>query len=373
MNDTVYHEARSLYREYRQTHDKIGEEGAEAQFLQNQSNSFFLILVDHWRLYSVVRHFSGQNDKIEQGLRSACRVLSNEADVQQHEHDIGRAVDCFDELEREISGARDACQCILHAFIFIRTRNDLARRLIRASPLEFDTYLGYLLQALPFLSTKLTIHLSDMIFAMIEEQPEQAPRIRYELTRQRVLPGLITRMTAAYCADDYAEYLTGVFDAQPNWFLAQGPANAVLFQQIKDALFLDVQRANGNAPRLALSYRAIVGMICFFGVKLNDKDIQQCLDLLQNPPSKALLDFGLCLVLVTEQMIKQARLRLLLAELLKRRESDLPLLILSFFQGNKIAQVEQTIRSVMNMPLPIAKIGLYEMQNLFQTIAQVGN
>ncbi|ORX62850.1 hypothetical protein DM01DRAFT_1330974 [Hesseltinella vesiculosa] len=368
MNAFNVQEARNLYKEYKHACWKIGIPDANAQYLPNQSNQLFVLLAEACHIYYTIKDAGAQAEQPDAALRKTVHLWTNEAFVMSHGTAVVECLDEFEQLEQQLPNPEPIVySLIFQGFVYLRTRNAIVEQLVDARPLDFDTYIDCILDCLPSLSSVSQIHASDMIYTMVTKQPTEAARVRYELTRRRILPNLVTRLTVTYCQDDYVEFLTGIFSTDHNWFLAQPSTSLPMLRSIKAELFDQMNQNKGNIPRQTVLLRAIIGLICFFGIRLTETECKLCLDLLKDPPSKCILELGLCLLVVSsEQMVKLANIKSTLSELMKRPESDLALLLMSYFQVNKIPQVEQTIRSILKMPLPIAKIGLYELQNVLK-------
>lgn len=136
---------------------------------------------------------------------------------------------------------------------------------------------------------------SDVIYAMIEEQPAHARRIRYKLTELRILPSLVLRLTVNFCTDDYVDFLNGVFNSQPTWFLQQSYTSGASFAKIKTNLMNALpchpiyQQQSGtesNDAHMMATLRALCGLVAFFGVKMVEQETRLCLTLLANGPSE---------------------------------------------------------------------------------------
>lgn len=137
---------------------------------------------------------------------------------------------------------------------------------------------------------------------MIEEQPAHARRIRYKLTELRILPGLVLRLTVNFCTDDYVDFLNGVFNSQPTWFLQQSYTSGTSFAKIKTNLMnalschptlqlhpSEQQQQSGteiSGAHMMATLRALCGLVAFFGVKLVEQETRLCLTLLAHAPSE---------------------------------------------------------------------------------------
>ncbi|KAI8081736.1 uncharacterized protein BX664DRAFT_199730 [Halteromyces radiatus] len=388
MNQDYKETAKNIYKEYRQVLSKVGEASANAQYIHAQSNWVFLLLVDYFQLHSLVVSSTTDTDRIPVTLRSSIQLLSNESFLHDQGEMIADTLDLFDLLESEISPLpRQSIDLrnIFQGFIYLPTRCQVIKCMIRYRPLDFDMIMDYLLKSIHYLSTKHILYLSDTVYAMIEEQPDQAHRIRYQLTELRILPSLTIRLTVTFCNDDYADFLNGVFNSQPSWFLQQSSTNAASFTKIKSNILKElsnytviISSENKEQQTVSMTHlanitaiiRALSGLVAFFGVKLTDQEIQQCLTLLGQASSEKLVKLLLCLVLISaDQMMRhQKQLTSTMIQLIQNGNSEMPLLLMAYFQTDEIGQIEEMMRTILQMQVPIPKIGLFEMQKLFKTI-----
>ncbi|ORZ19855.1 hypothetical protein BCR42DRAFT_225178 [Absidia repens] len=296
--------ARNIYKEYRQTRTKIGEEAANAQYIHGQANQYFLLIVDFFLLQTIVATTSGNTDRTQLALRPAVQFLSSESFLQGYGQYIADALDCYEELEHEIaSQARqfDERQQVFRGFIYLPTRCIIIKTIIKHRPLEFDQIMDYLLKSLQHLPTKHALYLSDTVYAMVETQPQNAHRVRYKLSELRILPSLVIHLTVAFCNDDYVDFLNGVFNLQPSWFLQQSSTSGASLTKIKTSIIQElsdyIDAISTSAPtmiqeqpplpvNITAIIRALCGLVAFFGVKMTDQEIQQCLFLMANDASE---------------------------------------------------------------------------------------
>ncbi|KAI8333676.1 hypothetical protein BC941DRAFT_434172 [Chlamydoabsidia padenii] len=225
----------------------------------------------------------------------------------------------------------------------------------------------------------ISIH-SDVIYAMVEEQPMNARRIRYKMTELRILPSLVIRLTVNFCPDNYVDFLNGVFNSQPNWFLQQSYTSGASFTKIKSSILQELKSSMpivkqesdsiNNKAETAAIIRALCGLVAFFGVKLTEQETRQCLSLLAHTSSEMLMKLLLCLVLVSaDQMMKyQKEMINIIIQLIQNGSSEMPLLLMAYFQTDEIGQVEDMVRTILRMQVPIPKLGLFEMQKLFKVV-----
>ncbi|CAO3617799.1 unnamed protein product [Cunninghamella blakesleeana] len=247
--------------------------------------------------------------------------------------------------------------------------------------------LSYLMKGINVLTKKHTIYLSEIIYAMVDLQPNQARRVRYKLAEMHVLPNLITQLTIQFCNEDYADFLNGIFNQDTSWFLNQAVVNSSSFTKIKTSLFDELlnytNSSNGiiiieNQNQMNIYHyakimniiRSIIGLIGFFGVKLMDHEIQFFLNLLDTINMEKITKLILCLVLVSaDQVIKhQKELTKTIVNLIQTDDSVIPLLLMTYFKNNEIFQIEEMIRNILCMNIPIARLGLFEMQKLFNVV-----
>ncbi|KAL9560271.1 hypothetical protein PS6_000347 [Mucor atramentarius] len=213
-----------------------------------------------------------------------------------------------------------------------------------------------------------------MIYTVIEEYPEYAFVVRFKLAEMQILPDLITRLTVVYCRDT-VEFLNGIFYTNSTWFLAQSVNSGQYFVKMKNRIMASIEShvqlgEQMNTVAVSFAIRALIGIVAYFGIKLNETDVAVCIKLLGKTRSERLVKLLLCLILLSADQFlrKQNDLSKVLIQLLQSEVSEMPLLILVYFQTDAIQQVEDMIRSVLSMQVPIR---LFEMQKLFRSLKPV--
>ncbi|KAG0178964.1 hypothetical protein DFQ28_004693 [Apophysomyces sp. BC1034] len=118
--------------------------------------------------------------------------------------------------------------------------------------------------------------------------------------------------------------------------------------------------------QLDVALRALVGLVGFFGIKLTYDEVTLCLTILRETRTERLIKLILCLVLIsTEPFLRQQKtLTTALNQLLGSKISDMPVKLMAYFRADQINPVEDMIRSILDMQVPIPKLGLFEMQKL---------
>ncbi|KAI9300906.1 hypothetical protein BJ944DRAFT_272276 [Cunninghamella echinulata] len=372
--------AKNIYKEYKQTINKIGEKEAVQQYVHSQSNKYFLLLLDFYHLQSYLSTFE-ESELVQQRIRNSIQVISKESLIYEFIEEFADILDTFDELEQSTGPRKGDLQHVYQGFVYLPTRCDIIKSLLKNRPLDFDMTFSYLLKSIRVLTKKHIIFLSEMIYSMVDVQPNQARRIRYQLTELRILPNLITQLTIHYCNDDYADFLNGIFNQDTTWFLTQSATNSTAFTKMKirlfDELLNDTQFNNITEDQPIYHYakimghiRAIIGLVGFFGVRLTDQEIQYFLKLLDDIAMEKIIKLILCLVLISaDQMIKhQKNLTEKIVNLIQTGDLVMPLLLMTYFKNNEIYQIEDMIRTILCMNIPIAKLGLFEMQKLFNAV-----
>ncbi|KAF7728499.1 hypothetical protein EC973_006052 [Apophysomyces ossiformis] len=118
--------------------------------------------------------------------------------------------------------------------------------------------------------------------------------------------------------------------------------------------------------QLDIALRALVGLVGFFGIKLAYDEVTLCLTILRETRTERLVKLILCLALINAEAFlrQQKALDTALDQLLESKISDMPIKLIAYFRTDQISAVEDTIRSVLDMQIPIPKLGLFEMQKL---------
>ncbi|CEP07231.1 hypothetical protein [Parasitella parasitica] len=288
-------------------------------------------------------------------------------------------IELFDDIEEKHRNMT-TWKYLLEGFVHLPTRLEIINGLtkhnrIACKEVSIIAYLNEKREIVQRLKTCFWVrYFSEMIYKIIEEYPEYAFIIRFKLTEMQILPDLITRLTVVYCRDT-VEFLNGIFYSKSTWFLTQSVNSGQYFVKMKSRIMADIEanvKLNGqiNPVAVSLAIRALVGIIAYFGIKLNETEVALCIKLLGKIHSRRLVELLLCLLLLSADQFlkKQNELSKVLIQLLQSEVSEMPLLILVYFQTDAIQQVEDMIRSVLSMHIPIPKLGLFEMQKLFTSL-----
>ncbi|KAI8358478.1 hypothetical protein EDC96DRAFT_241462 [Choanephora cucurbitarum] len=258
----------------------------------------------------------------------------------------------------------------MEGFVHLSTRCDIIQLLANDEYIYRHAILQ-LMSCVHRMDTRFIIQISEMIYKGIEKRPQDALWVRFKLVEMQVLPDLVTRLTAMYCKDT-VEFLNGVFTGKSTWFLAQSANSGQYFIKMKQRMMKEIESSFSNQHPITLlaSIRALSGIIGFFGIKLVDTEVALCLRILGQTKHEKLVRLLLSLVLLAADQFlrKQNELATVLNELLQSGISELPLLLLVYFQTDAIPQIEDSVRSVLTMQLPIPRLGLFEMQKLFKSL-----
>ncbi|KAI9493494.1 hypothetical protein BDB00DRAFT_787979 [Zychaea mexicana] len=235
---------------------------------------------------------------------------------------------------------------------------------------------------------------SEMLYTVIEENPHQcAMRIRYHLLEREILPELIVRITVTFCSDEIV-FLNGVFHDSPSWFMIQSANSISHFMKVKGRMFAEIERSRieDNTVQLAMAIRALAGLVGYMGIKLNDVEIGKCLELLQTTKTERIVKLLLSLILLSSEHairlqsrkvgknmpkyqmnnggmdVEKRTLAGVLSQLLQTGVSEMPMLLMVYFQTDQFGQIEAMARSILDMNVAIPKLALFEMQKLFRSI-----
>ncbi|KAL0089711.1 hypothetical protein F4703DRAFT_1478857 [Phycomyces blakesleeanus] len=279
------------------------------------------------------------------------------------------ALDLFDDLEaQDVNERLGNIQHVLEGFVHLSTRCELVRCIARNDPLNFTEAIDHLLQSAHCLSTRYSIQLSEMIYTMVEEKPRYAATVRFKLVEMQLLPDLVTRLTV-YCEDE-VDFFNSILSRMPSWFIAQSVNSRHHFATIKSRVFAKIQSCSGdvqvNQVELAMAIRVVAGLVGFFGLQLSEAEVDMCFYLLRVTEMERLVKLLLSLILISSVAIlkRQRDLVAVLTQLLQSGVSEMPMLLMVYFKTDQISQVEDMIRSILEMQVPIPKLGLFEMQKL---------
>lgn len=312
-------------------------------------------------------------DRANKSIRSITRLLNNEAFLKENGMLVVEIIELFDEIEGD-QGNLLSWKYLLEGFIHLSTRSEIIKGLAKNNEIAYKEFIDHLLHCVHRLDSRYSIQLSEMIYTVIEEYPEYAFVVRFKLAEMQILPDLITRLTVVYCRDT-VEFLNGIFYTNSTWFLAQSVNSGQYFVKMKNRIMASIEsniQQGGQMNTVAISFaiRALVGIVAYFGIKLKEDEVAVCIKLLGRTQSERLVKLLLCLILLSADQFlrKQNDLSKVLSQLLQSEISEMPLLILVYFQTDAIQQVEDMIRSVLSMQVPIPKLGLFEMQKLFRSL-----
>ncbi|CAO3616650.1 unnamed protein product [Mucor fragilis] len=372
MNTQQQHELTAKYSEFKNTATKIGLEEALVQYKTiGQQDWKFEVLCELYFIQFMVQ--TEPIDRANKSIRSVTRLLNNEAFLKENGMLVVDIIELFDEIEGD-QGNLLSWKYLMEGFIHLSTRSEIIKGLARNNEIAYKEFIDHLLHCVHRLDSRYSIQLSEMIYKVVEEYPESAFVVRFKLAEMQILPDLITRLTVVYCRDT-VEFLNGIFYTNSTWFLAQSVNSGQYFVKMKNRIIESIesnvqQGERMNPVAVAFALRALVGIVAYFGIKLKEPEVAVCIKLLGKTQSERLVKLLLCLILLSADQFlrKQNDLSKVLSQLLQSEISEMPLLILVYFQTDAIQQVEDMIRSVLSMQVPIPKLGLFEMQKLFRSL-----
>ncbi|KAI9253088.1 hypothetical protein EDC94DRAFT_620191 [Helicostylum pulchrum] len=371
MNPEAEAELTKRFLEFKRSSSKIGLEEALMQFKTfGQQDWKFEVLCELFYIQLNVQH--EVTERANKNIRANLRLLNNEAFLRENGVLIFEVIELYDEIEYNQG---DICcwKYLLEGFVHISTRCELIKGLSKDNPYTYRDFIDQLLQCVHKLNSIYAIQLSEMIFKIIEEYPDYAPMVRFKLVEMQILPDLVTRLTVIYCRD-LVEFLNGVFYGKSTWFLVQSANSGQYFMKMKQRIIAEIETnmSDLQTNHLAISsaIRALAGIVGYFGIKLVDTEVVSLLKLLRLTGTERLVQLSLCLILLSadQYLKKQKELSQVLVQILQSEISEMPLLILVYFQTDAIQQIEDSIRSVLGMQVPIPKLGLFEMQKLFRSL-----
>ncbi|KAI8882164.1 hypothetical protein K501DRAFT_251843 [Backusella circina FSU 941] len=367
MNQQDQARLSNRYLEFKSTSSKIGLEEALFQFKTiGQEDWRFELLCELYFVQSQVQ--TQQVDRVSKLLRSSLRLLSSENFLKENGILVYEILELFDDIEQG-----NAYKYLLEGIVHLPTRCELVKGLNKHQYLEYKDILDYLLHSGHKLTSKYSIQLSEMIYTVIEDNPFCVFMVRFKLVEMQILPDLVTRLTVLYCCDEI-DFLNGLFYRMPAWFIAQSVNSGQFIVKMKHRIIAEIESYSSDLQshqvELASSIRALTGVIGYFGIKLSELEVDLCLKILASTEMERLVKLLLSLVIIAgDQFLKrQKELSNVLGQLLHSEVSEMPLLILVYFQTDNIQQVEDIVRNVLMMQVPIPKLGLFEIQKLFRSI-----
>ncbi|KAI7898696.1 uncharacterized protein BX663DRAFT_523765 [Cokeromyces recurvatus] len=312
-------------------------------------------------------------DHANKTIRTVVQLLSNENLLKENGVLVYEIIQLFNDIEYE-QGVRYSWKYLSEGFIHLSTRCEIMKGLAKYSKNECKNYIDHLLHFAHRLDSKYLIPSSEMIYKMVEEYPEYAFIVRFKLVEMQILPDLVTRLTVVYCRD-IVSFLNGIFQGKSIWFLAQTVNNSQYFIKMKHHIITDIEAnlmkgQQMNPVALSSAIRALAGIVGYFGIKLNEAEVLLVMKILSTTRIERIVKLLLCVILLSADQFlrKQKELSDVLGQLLQSEISEMPLLLLVYFQTDAIQQVEDMIRSVLAMQLSIHKLGLFEMQKLFRSL-----
>ncbi|KAI7889770.1 uncharacterized protein EV154DRAFT_513329 [Mucor mucedo] len=371
MNSQVESQLKQRFLEFKRTSTKIGLEEALVQFKSvGQQDWKFEVLCELFYIQANVQH--EPTERANKNIRGNLRLLNNDSFLRENGVLVFEVIELYDDIEIE-EGAESCWKYLLEGFVHISTRCDLVKGLTKNNEFAYKEFIDQLLQCVHKLNSIYAMQLSEMIFKIIEEYPDYAFMVRFKLVEMQILPDLITRLTVIYCRD-IIEFLNGIFYGKSTWFLAQSVNSGHLFIKMKQRVITEIESYSSdlatNHVAIASAMRALAGIVGYFGIKLLDSEVLLLLKVLGQTYTERLVQLSLCLILISADQFlrKQKELSLVFGQVLQSEISEMPLLILVYFQTDAIQQIEDNVRSVLAMQVPIPKLGLFEIQKLFRTL-----
>ncbi|KAI7883222.1 hypothetical protein K492DRAFT_205507 [Lichtheimia hyalospora FSU 10163] len=366
------------YKEYKNSVAKIGLEEAQNQYV---TITYHDLGNERWKLdllrecffiQSVMVRFSTNADLAGRHIRPGVRLLTNESFLHDNAQEVVATLDWFDELEDQDPLRQGTWNNLVEGFIHLQTRCEIVRCIVQYDPLVIPEITEQLLQSAGRLSSsRYQIYLCEMVYTIVQEHPTHAADIRYKLIGRQLLPELITRITVVHGKDEI-DVLNGIFHGFPSWFMAQTASSIAHFNKIKTRIFAEIERSKNDNSKveLAMAIRALAGLVGYLGIKLTEGEIAKCLDLCRMSQTERIVKLSLSLMLVvSDQAIRSQRnLGQVLSQLLQSGVSEMPMLLMVYFQTDQFAQIETMARSILDMHVAIPKLGLFEMQKLFASI-----
>ncbi|KAI9243847.1 hypothetical protein BY458DRAFT_551770 [Sporodiniella umbellata] len=341
----------SKYLEFRKAANKTNVEEA---ILQHKSLDWkFEGLKELYIIVQKVKHESVE--KASANIRGAVRLLGNETFLSEHRYEIIEVLKLFKDFEYQKEKS-DVTSYLIEGFIYLGTRCTLATYLVEGNGLMRESVIEKLLLCAQQLSSRSPLQLSEMMYTLADSACEYAHLIRLRLLEMQILPDAIIKITAIHCNDE-VELLNGFFHRSPSWFLAQDVSSRMHFLTIKNRIVAEIKTPsrNENPVTLASPIRALIGIVGYFGIKLSEREVEMFIAMLGTTRNERIAQLLLCLVLLSADQFlkKQKKLVDTLYESLKCEVSEMSLLILVYFQTDKIPLIEEIIRSTLCMQIPI--------------------
>ncbi|KAG1631668.1 hypothetical protein G6F45_004648 [Rhizopus arrhizus] len=301
------------YLEFRKTSSKIGLEEALVQFRSiGEFDWKFEVLRELLYITSQVKNEN--SERASTTIRATVKRLNNETFLLEHNQAVIEIIELFEDIEYQESNM-NITNSLVEGFVYLSTRCVLFKAVAKSNEIIKENIINQLLLCVRRLSNRFLLQLSEMIYGLVEENPEYAQLVRLKLSEMQILPDVITKITVLYCEDE----------------------------------------SDNNQARVTSALRVLVGIAAFFGIKLNESEVDIFTSMLNEAQSERIVKLVLCLVLVAaDQFLKrQKSLAEALYQSLQCDVSEMPLLFLVYFQTDKILEIEDTIRSILAMQVPI--------------------
>ncbi|KAI9270742.1 hypothetical protein BDA99DRAFT_328608 [Phascolomyces articulosus] len=280
VDDSIESTIANCFSHYKNSVFKIGLEEAHAQYA-----TLYQDLNEHrWKL-ELLREFyyiqftvakCRNQDQAGRQIRNGVNLLTNNEWIHEHATHIVSMLDWFDNLEQEdrFNQRQGTLQDVVEGFVYLTTRCELIKCVIQNDPISVPEMLNRLLLSAGRLISKRQLHISEMLYTVIEEDPQYATWIRYQLLERELLPELIVRITVTFCTDEIV-FLNGVFCDLPSWFMVQSANSISHFMKVKGRIFGEIERSmiEDDTVQLAMAIRALAGLVGYLGIKLNDVEI----------------------------------------------------------------------------------------------------
>ncbi|KAI8143871.1 hypothetical protein BJV82DRAFT_87774 [Fennellomyces sp. T-0311] len=213
-------------------------------------------------------------------------------------------LDWFDDIEDEdrLNQRPGTLQDVIEGFVHLGTRCELVAAIVQHDPINTMESVDRLLLSAGRLASRHQLHISEMLYTVIEHDSQWATRIRYQLLERELLPELIIRITVTFCNDEIV-FLNGVFRDSPTWFMVQSANSISHFMKVKGRIFGEVERsvAEDDKVQLAMAIRALAGLVGYLGIKLNDAEIEKCLALLRTSKTERIVKLLLSVMLLSSE------------------------------------------------------------------------
>ncbi|KAK9762218.1 hypothetical protein K7432_012268 [Basidiobolus ranarum] len=214
--------------------------------------------------------------------------------------------------------------------------------------------------------------ISKSIFTICQAIPHRALAIRYLLTTSEQLPDLALRITLDYCNDEIA-YLNAIFNGNTMWIVQSLSKMQDVLLGLQKKLFNHLESVTLSSGRSSqIDACLILRVICAFGgllsVKIPEQDVFKCLDLIKNAKTQRLVKLALCFITICyESIVRYSKNTLLdtLTEITKMEHSDTALLYAIYFRTNQFDQIENIVKTTLQMEVSVSKLGLVELKEIF--------